>query len=63
MSIILLSATMYVNENEIFMDDIYEYNEVGYPFFRDLGIAIYGYEQERTRMRDPDLSKFMINYR
>jgi hypothetical protein len=58
----MLSATIYVNKNEIFMDDQYEYDEIGFPFFRDLGMAIYEYEKNRERVRKPDLSKFKINY-
>ena len=29
----ILTATMYVNENDIINDDIYEYESVGIPFF------------------------------
>ena len=29
----ILTATMYVNENNIINDDIYEYKSVGIPFF------------------------------
>jgi hypothetical protein len=59
----MLSATMYVNKNEIFMDDEYEYDEIGFPFFRDLGLAIYAYEKSRDKECLPDLSKFMIDYK
>ena len=29
----ILTATMYVNENDIINDDVYEYESVGIPFF------------------------------
>ena len=32
----ILTATMYVNENKIINDDIYEYKSVGIPFFASL---------------------------
>jgi len=57
-----LSAVIYVNENEIVNDDIYEYDLVGYPFFRQLGGAVYQYEQSRKREYRPDLSRFRVSY-
>lgn len=59
----MLSATMYVNKNDIFMDDEYEYNETGFPFFRDLGLAVYEYEEQRIRTHDPDLSRYIMKYK
>ena len=32
-----VTATIYVNENRILNDDEYEYEEISYPFFVDLG--------------------------
>lgn len=52
----LLAATVYVNENETFNDNEYEYAEIGLPFLRDLGQAIYEFELTRERERPPDLS-------
>ena len=43
----LLSAVIYVNENEIFNDDKYEYEKIGWPFLANLGRVIYKYELER----------------
>jgi len=43
----LLSAVIYVNEDEIFNDDKYEYDEIGLPFLANLGRVIYKYELER----------------
>jgi hypothetical protein len=39
-----LTAVIHVNTNEIYNDGIYEYNEIGYPFMRQLGKSIYDYE-------------------
>ncbi len=57
-----LSATIYVNADEIFNDDKYEYETVGYPFMKNLGKAIYDYELTRERKYKPNLEKFKIVY-
>ena len=54
-----LAATIYVNENQTFNDDQYEYDEVGLPFLRDLGQAIYRIELERKRPNRPDFSRLL----
>jgi hypothetical protein len=40
-----LSATIHVNENGIYNDDNYEYDEIGLPFLAALGKVIYEYEK------------------
>ncbi len=57
-----LSATIYVNKDEIFNDDRYEYETVGWPFMKNLGRAIYEYELTREQKFKPDLKKFEIKY-
>jgi hypothetical protein len=57
-----LSATIYVNANEIFNDDKYEYEKTGWPFMKNLGKAIYDYELTRKRKYKPNLTKFKIAY-
>jgi len=57
-----LSATIHVNENQIFNDDNYEYETIGLPFLSKLGKVVYDYEVERERKHSPDLSKFKIDY-
>ena len=52
----LLAATVYTNANQTFNDNVYEYDETGFPFLRDLGQAIYEVELARTRAHPPDLS-------
>ena len=54
----LLTAVVYVNANGIFNDDLYEYDEVGFPFLAALGKAVYHYELQRNRQVRPDLSRF-----
>jgi hypothetical protein len=44
-------------------DDKYEYETIGYPFFKETGNIIYQYELKRPRKYVPDLSTFRINYR
>jgi hypothetical protein len=44
-----LSATIYVNKDQIVNDGVYEYATVGFPFMKDLGRLIYDYELKRKR--------------
>jgi beta-lactamase class A len=57
-----LSATILCNSDGIFNDDHYDYETIGFPFFRRLGEVIYQYERERKRKHVPDLAKFKIDY-
>lgn len=52
-----LSAVIQVNENQIYNDDTYEYDEIGFPFMANLGKVIYEYETSRDRNYEPDLSR------
>lgn len=58
----LLSAVIYINEDEIFNDDKYEYESIGFPFMANLGKVIYEYELHRHKEHLPDLTKFRIDY-
>jgi len=44
----ILSATILVNKNQIFNDNIYEYDTIGIPFFAELGRTIYAHELEQN---------------
>jgi Beta-lactamase enzyme family len=57
-----LSATIYVNDDEILNDDKYGYETTGYPFMRELGKAFYQYETTRQRANKPNLSAFKLDY-
>ncbi|RYY24091.1 MAG: hypothetical protein EOO04_13485 [Chitinophagaceae bacterium] len=56
----MLSGVIYVNSDEILNDNKYEYEQTGYPFFKEIGNIIYRYELERSRKYKPDLSKFNV---
>jgi hypothetical protein len=58
----LLSAVIYVNEDQIFNDDKYEYDTIGFPFLANLGRIIYNFDLSRKREHIPDLSKFKLDY-
>ncbi|PTX42055.1 beta-lactamase family protein [Christiangramia gaetbulicola] len=45
----LLSATLLVNENGVFNDNDYEYDEIGIPFMAELGREIYKKELARKK--------------
>ena len=44
-----LSATILVNQNGVFNDDIYEYEDIGIPFMAQLGRELYLYERARKQ--------------
>jgi hypothetical protein len=58
----MLSATLYVNSDEVLNDGKYDYNSLGYPFLYQLGQTIYKYELSRQRNFLPDLSGFKVKY-
>jgi len=58
----MLTATIYVNSDNILNDDKYDYDNIGYHFMYKLGQCIYNYELKRNRKYKPDLSKFIIHY-
>ena len=43
----MLTATIHINENGIFNDGIYEYDELGLPFLAELGRQVYQHELNR----------------
>lgn len=45
----LLTATILVNQDGIFNDDQYEYEEIGLPFLAALGRKLYEYERDQAR--------------
>lgn len=59
----MLTGNIYVNSDGILNDDKYEYEELGYPFFKEVGNIIYEYELNRKRIYPPDLSKFKMEYK
>jgi len=57
-----LTASIYVNQNQIFNDDVYQYDEVGFPFLAELGRIFYQHELKRKRKIRPKLDKFVFDY-
>ncbi|MBB1286059.1 serine hydrolase [Flavisolibacter sp. BT320] len=58
----MLSATVYVNSDEVLNDGKYEYTTVGWPFLYQLGQTVYRHELNQKRSFRPDLSAFRIIY-
>ncbi|SKB60309.1 Beta-lactamase enzyme family protein [Dyadobacter psychrophilus] len=58
----MLTAVIYCNEDEIFNDNKYDYDTVGFPFMANLGKTIFEYELSRKRANRPDLSRFEVEY-
>jgi hypothetical protein len=56
----LLSAVIYCNNDEIFNDNTYELDEIGFPFMARLGNLIYNYECQRKRAVKPDLRRYQV---
>ncbi len=45
----LLTATILVNKDGVFNDDVYEYDEIGIPFLAALGRELHAYELNRKK--------------
>jgi hypothetical protein len=58
----MVSAVIYCNSDGIFNDDKYDYDTLGFPFFKNLGRVLYDYELKRNKKRTTDLSAFRIQY-
>lgn len=59
----MISAVIYVNRDGVLNDDKYEYKEIGYPFFKEIGEIIYQYDKSRKRRHSADLKRFVIDYK
>lgn len=59
----MLTGNIYVNSDGVLNDDKYEYEETGYPFFKEVGNIIYDYELKRDRKYTPDLRSFKMEYK
>ena len=58
----MLTAVMYCNADQVFNDDKYDYDSVGFPFFGNLGRTIYDFEKNRKKVFKPNLKKFKLKY-
>jgi len=59
----LLAATVHVNENSIYNDGEYEYEEVGFPYLGELGRAVYNHELNREKTHTPNLDKYNVEFK
>jgi len=59
----MLSGVIYCNSDGILNDNQYEYTTTGYPFFRDLGRAVYQYELKRPHLVKPDLTGLRFDWK
>ncbi len=59
----MLTGNIYVNSDGILNDDKYDYDEIGYPFFKEVGNIIYDYELKRERKHKPNLAEFIMKYK
>ena len=57
-----LSAVIYCNNDGILNDDKYDYDNIGFPFMKQLGQVIYDYEVKREKKILPDLSELRFDY-
>jgi len=55
-----LTAALSVNDDQIYNDDKYEYEKIGFPFMANLGKEILKFEQNRKKQYLPDLKKFKL---
>jgi hypothetical protein len=58
----MLSGVVYVNRDGVLNDDKYDYETIGWPFFKAVGKAIYEFELQRRRKYRADLSRFRLDY-
>jgi Beta-lactamase enzyme family len=58
----MVSAVILCNEDEIFNDDLYDYERIGFPFLKQLGQEIHGYEMKRPKKYLPKLDHLKIKY-
>src|SRR5260221_694096 len=58
----MLTGTIYVNSDGVLNDDKYDFEDIGYPFFKEAGDIIYHFELGRKRKHIPDLKNFQLIY-
>ncbi len=58
----MITTVLLCNNDEVFNDDHYDYETVGFPFMKNLGQLIYHYESTRPRKFKANLSKFKVSY-
>ena len=57
-----LSATIYCNQDGILNDDKYDYDNIGFPFMKNLGQVLYDYELQRKKKVAPNFEDLIFDY-
>ena len=58
----MVTAVLLCNEDEIFNDEQYDYDTIGFPFYKNLGQVIYDYEVKRPKKHLPNLDHLQFDY-
>lgn len=58
----MVTAVLLCNEDEIFNDEKYDYDTIGFPFYKNLGQVIYDYEVKRPKKQLPNLEHLRFDY-
>lgn len=58
----IVTAVLLCNEDEIFNDERYDYDTIGFPFYKNLGQVIYDFETKRPKKNLPNLDHLRFNY-
>lgn len=58
----IVTAVLLCNEDEIFNDERYDYDTIGFPFYKNLGQVIYDFEAKRPKKYLPNLDHLRFNY-
>ena len=58
----IVTAVLLCNEDEVFNDEKYDYDTIGYPFYKNLGQVIFDYEAKRPKKHLPNLDHLRFNY-
>jgi hypothetical protein len=58
----MVTAVLLCNEDEIFNDEQYDYDTIGFPFYKNLGQVIYDYEVKRPKKQLPNLNHLQFDY-
>lgn len=58
----IVTAVLLCNEDEIFNDEKYDYDTIGFPFYKNIGQVIYDYEVKRPKKHLPNLVHLRFDY-
>lgn len=58
----LLSVVILCNNDQIFNDDKYDYDNIGFPFMENLGESLYEFEKNRPHKYKPNFEKMKFVY-